>query len=419
MTALPDGWRRMPLGDVAETALGKMLDRAKDRGLPRVRYLRNVNVQWGRIDTDDVLEMELADDERERFGVEPGDLLVCEGGEIGRAAIWSGSAEYMAYQKALHRVRPHDILDSRFLLHQFAFLAQTNSFDSLSTGSTIRHLPQQQLRRVPVVVPPLDEQRRIVDILEDHLSRLDAANDYLDAVQRRLDRLALARWRSVFGALAEVLGQRPLLDVAVIENGQTPRGLSDRLLNHEVDDSVPFYKVGDMNASGGREMAAARFHVRRQDARELGLHVRQGGLVLFPKRGGAISTNKKRLLTAPAAFDLNTMGLRPKQGVAPKYLWHWLEGIDLGQIADGSNVPQINASQIRRLLIPVPPEDAQADAADGLDAFAAQREAVALECQRAQRRSDRLRRALLAAAFAGQLTGRSSDLDVAEELAYS
>lgn len=100
MTRLPDGWEWVSLGVVADTALGKMLDRGRSRGLPQVPYLRNVNVQWGRIDTDDLLAMELGDDERARFGVATGDLLVCEGGEIGRCAIWLGSNDYIAYQKA-------------------------------------------------------------------------------------------------------------------------------------------------------------------------------------------------------------------------------------------------------------------------------------------------------------------------------
>ncbi len=84
----PDDWTRTVLGAVADTALGKMLDKAKNTGRERVPYLRNVNVQWGRIDTDDVLTMEIDTSELDRFAVRDGDLLACEGGDIGRAAIW-------------------------------------------------------------------------------------------------------------------------------------------------------------------------------------------------------------------------------------------------------------------------------------------------------------------------------------------
>src|SRR5690348_7768910 len=108
-------WPVVQLGEVADTALGKMLDKAKTKGHSHVPYLRNVNVQWGRIDTEDILTMELAESERERFAVLDGDLLVCEGGEIGRCAIWRGRADYLAYQKALHRIRPKNQLDALFL----------------------------------------------------------------------------------------------------------------------------------------------------------------------------------------------------------------------------------------------------------------------------------------------------------------
>lgn len=206
-------WPVVPLGQVAETALGKMLDRGRSRGHPHVPYLRNVNVQWGRIDTDDLLTMELAEDERERFGVREGDLLVCEGGEIGRCAIWRGRDDYIAYQKALHRIRPSESLDARFLRYLLEHHSLSGTLSGLSTGTTIAHLPQQELRRVPVPLPPVEEQRRIVDILEDHLSRIDAAAAYLKSARRRV--LAMER-----GVLAELhQGPAKRLDSLAIGSG--------------------------------------------------------------------------------------------------------------------------------------------------------------------------------------------------------
>ena len=182
-------WPVVPLGDVADTALGKMLDKGKSKGLSHVPYLRNVNVQWGRIDTHNLLTMELAEGELERFSVQRGDLLVCEGGDIGRAAIWQGRDEYIAYQKALHRIRPSPVLDVRFLRYLLEHHSQTGVLARMSTGSTIAHLPQQQLRRVPVPLPPLDEQHRIVELLEGHLSRLDSAEHGVDMSLARIRRL--------------------------------------------------------------------------------------------------------------------------------------------------------------------------------------------------------------------------------------
>ncbi len=113
--SLPAGWRLVTLDQVSSTALGKMLDRMRPKGAVLVPYLRNTNVQWGHIDTSDLLEVDLSEEECARFEVTPGDLLICEGGEIGRAAVWNGATSYVAYQKALHRVRSLGSLDLRYL----------------------------------------------------------------------------------------------------------------------------------------------------------------------------------------------------------------------------------------------------------------------------------------------------------------
>ncbi len=209
---------------------------------------------------------------------------------------------------------------------------------------------------------------------------------------------------------------RPLLDVASIANGQTPKGLADVLTSGPTDDAVPFFKVGDMNAADGRWMNDARFFVSRESAEHLGLHVRGAGTVLIPKRGGAIATNKKRILASAAAYDLNTMGLVPNDSLDSSYLWHWLQTVDLGRIADGSNVPQINATQIRELRLPVPDLQTQVAAARRLDEIDESLSRLAVELESVRLRGRGLRRALLSAAFSGRLIGAESDLSSAEEM---
>ena len=87
---LPAGWRIVPLGEIAEVKLGKMLDETKHVRGRKLPYLRNVSVRWGSIETDDLPEMHFRDDELDRFALKAGDVLVCEGGEPGRAAVWTG-----------------------------------------------------------------------------------------------------------------------------------------------------------------------------------------------------------------------------------------------------------------------------------------------------------------------------------------
>ena len=101
---LPEGWKWARTYQVAESRLGKMLDKAKNSG-SAYPYLRNTNVQWGRFELDDVKDIFLEPRELDEYRLKAGDLLICEGGEPGRCAIWRDEREEMYFQKALHRVR--------------------------------------------------------------------------------------------------------------------------------------------------------------------------------------------------------------------------------------------------------------------------------------------------------------------------
>ena len=102
---VPQHWEVAKLGHRYEVHLGKMLDAKKVSGDHLGRYLRNTDVQWDRINEDELPEMDFQTHERERYSVRKGDLIVCEGGEIGRCAIWMNDYPCF-YQKALHRLRP-------------------------------------------------------------------------------------------------------------------------------------------------------------------------------------------------------------------------------------------------------------------------------------------------------------------------
>ena len=157
-------WERRPLGAVADLCLGKMLDQKKNRGEP-LPYLANVNVRWGEFVLDNLRTMRFEPKEFERYGLKFGDIVMCEGGEPGRCAIWKNQTSQMMIQKALHRIRPKETLDYRFLFYNLLHLGQTKAFDQYFTGSTIKHLPGEKLAKVEVVVPPSPVQRRIASIL--------------------------------------------------------------------------------------------------------------------------------------------------------------------------------------------------------------------------------------------------------------
>ena len=157
-------WERVRLGDVTDSCLGKMLDRAKNKGEYQP-YLANVDVRWGSFNLDDLSEMRFEDDEQERYGLKYGDLVICEGGEPGRCAIWKDQVPNMKIQKALHRVRVHDCLDYRFLYYWFLFSGKTGALEQYFTGATIKHMPGEKLKSVLIDMPPIEVQRHIANIL--------------------------------------------------------------------------------------------------------------------------------------------------------------------------------------------------------------------------------------------------------------
>lgn len=136
---LPENWSWVRMGDVVDQRLGKMLDKGKNKGKP-YPYLRNTNVQWLRFDLSDVKEMRFENSELEEYEVKPGDLLVCEGGEPGRCAIWDGQIEHIMFQKAIHRIRPFAGINSWFLLYRLLADAMTGNLEKHFTGATIKRV---------------------------------------------------------------------------------------------------------------------------------------------------------------------------------------------------------------------------------------------------------------------------------------
>jgi len=179
-------WARKPLGEVADLCLGKMLDQNKNRGEP-FPYLANVNVRWGAFELDDLRVMRFEPKEMERYGLRFGDIVMCEGGEPGRCAIWKDQVPGMMIQKAIHRIRPKGFLDYRFLFYSLLHLGQTKVIDQYFTGATIKHLPSEKLAKVEIEFPPLPGQKRIAGILS-------AYDELIENSQRRIKILeAMAR----------------------------------------------------------------------------------------------------------------------------------------------------------------------------------------------------------------------------------
>ncbi len=181
-------WEKVKLGNVTDSCLGKMLDQNKNKG-DYQPYLANVNVRWGEFNLEDLPLMKFEESEQERYELKYGDLVICEGGEPGRCAIWKEQIPNMKIQKALHRVRVHDCLDYRYLFYWFLLAGKTGELDQYFTGATIKHMPGQKLKEVVIDKPPLEIQHRIADILsayDDLIENNQKQIKLLEEVAQRL-----------------------------------------------------------------------------------------------------------------------------------------------------------------------------------------------------------------------------------------
>lgn len=163
-------------GELFDIQLGKMLDAKRITGKFLKPYVGNANVQWGRFELDNLKMMDFAPEDFNRFKLVPGDILVCEGGEVGRTAIWRGEIPDCCYQKALHRLRRRtdDIL-SDYFQHFMKAAVEVGLVARHTATVTIAHFTAEKFEEFPIMVPPLP--------LQEQFAKLVARRERLRSVQ--------------------------------------------------------------------------------------------------------------------------------------------------------------------------------------------------------------------------------------------
>lgn len=180
---VPKEWDVQRVGNIFDIQLGKMLNKLAKTGKWMAPYLGNRAVQWDFVDCSAIEEMNFSPSEREKFSLIPGDLLVCEGGDVGRTAMWRGELEDCYFQKAIHRLRPKsDRAMPAFMLRFMRFAKENGYFREFTSQSSIAHLTQEKLSAIPMLLPKPDEQKRIAE-------RFDAIDKLIQNEQSNLYKL--------------------------------------------------------------------------------------------------------------------------------------------------------------------------------------------------------------------------------------
>lgn len=286
-------------------------------------------------------------------------------------------------------LKPSNYLDPRFLYY---FL---HSIDLKSLGYA-RHF--RLLKEVEVPFPPITEQKRIVKKLDEVFEQIAKAKENTEKNLKNAKELFESYLQDVFTNLGKGWEKKRIGEVCVLKSGTTIH----KSLERSFGDTL-YVKVGDMNFTGNEIFiySSSRF-VNSDDINKK--QIIPEGSVIFPKRGGAIFTNKRRKIIKPTIVDLNTMALVPSKLLNPDYLYYWFLGIDLTDLNSGSSIPQINNYSFDNIYIAYPKLLAEQESiVKKLDTLSA--ETKKLEAIYKQKLADleELKKSVLKKAFVGEL----------------
>jgi type I restriction enzyme S subunit len=404
MIELPNGWSQKQLGEIADTQLGKMLNKSKQNDFRKVPYLRTDNVHWGRIDLNLVKEMEITPEERDKFIAQPGDLLICEGGASGRTAIWNLDYE-IGIQNHLHRVRTRGEVSNKYLMYYMEWLVKNGLINHLIKGVTISHLSQSSLRSIVICYPGINEQHEIVELLENNLSRLDAALADVYSAKLKASQLKLAILSKVFtGEFFDF--EMPILwidEVAKVMNGDRGKNYPNK--SARVESGVAFINAGHLdddllNIKDMDFISEERFNL-------LAAGKVEPDDLLFCLRGslGKVAINDK-FTNGAIASSLAILRVNPK--VLPKYLYYYflspLAAAEIKKHDNGTAQPNLSAANLKKFEVPIPTIEQQKKVIDFLDLELSRAIQVSHNFESLFSTASAMRRSLLQSAFTGQLT---------------
>lgn len=369
---LPAHWTLAPAYARLEVQLGKMLDEKRITGDHLAPYLRNVDVQWGRIDVDELPEMDFTPADRMKFGLRPGDLLVCEGGEVGRCALWTGAIDECYFQKALHRVRLRSPSDcNRFIFYVLFAMASRGVFVAHGNPNTIPHLTAEKLRRHRLPFPPPREQRAIADFLDRKTRAID---ELIRKKERLIELLQEKRQALITQTVTKGLDPTvPMKDSGVPWLGEIPahwgvrrvgylsrvvRGASPRPAGdprYFDGYHIPWITVGEITRDADIYLRETETSLT-EEGRDLS-RVIPAGTLLLTNSGATLGVPKITCIEG-CINDGSVAFLDVSEATTNLYLYWYLTSLTKNlreRIKQGSGQPNLNTDIVKSIPIPLPP----------------------------------------------------------------
>jgi restriction endonuclease S subunit len=420
----PESWAWVTLGEIAEVVGGVTKDSKKqsDPSLPKVPYLRVANVQRGYLDLSEISEIRVPQSTVKKLRLEPGDVLLNEGGDrdkLGRGWVWQGQVPDCIHQNHVFRARLTGTLHPKLLAWYANGLAREWFDQNASQSVNLASISLSTIKRLPVPVPPVNEQRLIVQTLEDYLSRLETAGEILFKGRVRAQRLR----SSILDDAISKIERAPMRSLGSIlreplRNGHSTRSSRDgsgvrtltlsAVTNNEFSDRYTKMTVASPDRVTKLWLEPGDIFIQRSNTSELvgtsALYSGMSDWAIFPDLLIRVRVASDFL---PEYVQLILCGKR-----ARGYMKSSAKGLS-------GSMPKIDQGTIQNLEIPVIPKLDQKSFVEEVRALrnGTRRLEVALEC--AFKRQENLRRAVLSEAFAGRLVAQDPAYEAAPSLLES
>lgn len=362
-------WEKLTFSQIGKSQLGKTLDSKRNMGKP-YPYLCAVNVGYGNFNLSNIKEILLEEDELDKYLVKKGDLLICEGGDTGRCAIWE-SDKPIYYQNALHRVRFKDGINNRFIMYAMHYLKLNGTIDRYSHGQTIKHLTQKGLNKLVFNVPNITVQQTIA-------SEFDAVQEMIDGYKAQLEDL---------DALAQSIFLDTFGDPITNPKGWKMNKVSDLSMKmstgpfgsmlHKSDytvDGIP--SINPQNINNRKIITDDIAKISYQKAEELSKYIVRTNNIIIARRGDlskcAIITDKEDgWLCGTGSFMLELKNILP----ILFYYQYTSQSVQkfLNDKCIGATMPNLNQKILGGLKLIVPPLSLQQHFASQVEAIEKQK----------------------------------------------
>ena len=392
----PQGWQEKTLGDICVIGAGNSAPQDKDlfeNGIyPFFRTADVGKIHFGKINSSEDLLNEKGIKGLKLF--KKGTILIPKSGASTflnhrvKMEVDGFVVSHLATVKGRENVVNDDFLLYYLLTIKVQDLIQDQNYPSVN-------LPI--ISNIKIMLPPLPEQERIVEKLDKAFEAIDKAKTIAETNLKNAKELFESALNNVFTKNTDGWEEKKLDDVCTYKSGTT----ISKDLEKDTGDLL-YIKVGDMNIRGNEELitTSTRF---ASSAEISAAQIIPTGSVIFPKRGGAIATNKKRKIIKPTIVDLNTMAIIPNKELDSNFFYYWFGQINLIDISNGTTIPQINNYSFQNLRIKYPTLLEQQKIVEQLDKI--QEKTKKLEAIYTQKikECDELKQSILQKAFRGEL----------------